>query len=67
MTTTTRPNVVLQPPEDDVPSPPPLTSENKRHWLVPVAVGAAAFGAGVGVGAKLSWRFSAWWRPTGRY
>lgn len=63
MTTTTRPNVALQPPEDHVPSPPP-SPEKKRHWLVPVGVGAVAFGAGVGVGCKLTWRFSAWWKPT---
>ncbi len=63
MTTSTRPNVVLPAPKDNVPSPPP-TPEKKRHWLLPVAVGAVAFGAGVGVGSKLTWRFSAWWRPT---
>ncbi|GAA3709508.1 hypothetical protein GCM10022399_27870 [Terrabacter ginsenosidimutans] len=63
MTTTTRPNPVLA-PADDVPAPPPSTPEKKRHWLVPVVVGAVAFGAGVGVGSKLSWRLSAWWKPT---
>ncbi len=63
MTTTTRPNVVLQPAQDNAPSPPP-TPERKRHWRVPVSVGAVAFGAGVGVGSKLAWRFSAWWKPT---
>jgi hypothetical protein len=31
---------------------------------VPVVVGVVAFGAGVGVGSKLSWRLSAWWKPT---
>ncbi len=63
MTTTTRPNPVLAPADDDVPSPPP-PPEKKRQWLVPVVVGAVAFGAGVGVGSKLSWRFSAWWKPS---
>ena len=64
MTTTTRPNPVLAPGDDDVSSPPPPTPEKKRHWAVPIVVGVVAFGAGVGVGSKLSWRLSAWWKPT---
>lgn len=61
MTTTTGPNPVQAPAEDDVPPPAPA---EKRPWLIPVVVGVVAFGAGVGVGSKLSWRFSVWWKPT---
>ena len=61
MTTTTQSNPVVAPADDD--GPPPTPAE-KRPWLIPVVVGVVAFGAGVGVGSKLSWRFSAWWRPT---
>lgn len=61
MTTTTRPDSGLALAEDDVPPP---TLAKKRPWLIPVVVGAVAFGAGVGVGSKLSWRFSVWWKPT---
>lgn len=64
MTTITRPAPVLGAADDDVPSPPPPTPEKKRHWLVPVVVGAVSFGAGVGIGSKLTWRFSTWWRPS---
>lgn len=64
MTTTTRSNVTPRSQEHNVPPPRSQTPERKRHWLLPVAVGAVAFGAGVGVGSKLTWRFSAWWKPT---
>lgn len=63
MTTTTPPDAVLATSDTDVPSPLQPTPERKRHWLVPVVVGAVAFGAGVGVGSRLTWRFSAWWKP----
>jgi hypothetical protein len=64
MTTTTPPNPVLAPAVDDAPSPPRPIPQNKRHWVLPVVVGAVAFGAGVGVGSRLTWRFSAWWKPS---
>jgi hypothetical protein len=64
MTTTTPPNPVLEPAVDDAPSPRPQVPHSKRHWVLPVAVGAVAFGAGVGLGSKLTWRFSAWWKPS---
>ena len=60
MSTTTRPNPGLEPAAGD--GPPPTPAE-KRPWLIPVVVGVVAFVA-VGVGSKLSWRLSAWWRPT---
>ena len=63
MTTTTSPNPVLSPAVDDAPSPRPASPQKKRHWILPVAVGAVAFGAGVGLGSRLTWRFSGWWKP----
>ena len=64
MTTTTSPNPVLAPAVDDAPSPRPPVPQKNRRWVLPVVVGAVAFGAGVGVGSKLTWRFSAWWKPS---
>ena len=72
MTTTTRPDLVLAPADDGVPSPaqptwektPEEAQEKKRHWVIPVVVGALAFGAGVALGSNLTWRFSVWWKPS---
>lgn len=72
MTTTTRPDAVLAPADNDVPSSaqptpekmPDRSPEKKRHWVVPVVVGTVAFGAGVAVGCNLTWRFSIWWKPS---
>ena len=63
MTTTTPPDPVLAPAVDDAPPPQRPALHDKRHWVLPVAVGAVAFGAGVGLGSRLTWRFSAWWKP----
>jgi len=64
MTTTTSPNPVLAPAVPDAPSPQRPILQKKGRWVLPVAVGAVAFGAGVGVGSRLTWRFSAWWKPS---
>ncbi len=64
MTTTTRPDAVLATADNDVPSPPQPTPKKKRHWVIPVVVGAVGFGAGVAVGSNLTWRLSIWWKPS---
>lgn len=80
MTTTTRPDAVLAPADNDVLSPAQMTPERaaektlektpdkKRHRVVPLVVGAVAvavaFGAGLATGSNLTWRFSIWWKPS---
>ncbi|HET9633915.1 MAG TPA: hypothetical protein VFP73_16060 [Terrabacter sp.] len=76
MTTTTRTDAVLAPADDGATAPaqttsettpettPAKTQEKKRHWAIPVVVGAVAFGAGAAVGSSLTWRFSVWWKPS---
>ncbi|WP_374970604.1 hypothetical protein [Terrabacter sp. BE26] len=64
MTTNPRPDGVLAPADNDVPSRAQPTPEKKRHRVLPVVAGAAAFGAGVAIGSNLTWRFSIWWKPS---
>ncbi|GAA1969377.1 hypothetical protein GCM10009817_06660 [Terrabacter lapilli] len=80
MTTTTRTDAVLAPADGGATAPaeptsettpettpaktPAKTQEKKRHWAIPVVVGAVAFGAGAAVGSSLTWRFSVWWKPS---
>ncbi|WP_076259814.1 hypothetical protein [Intrasporangium flavum] len=63
MTTTTPPNPVHPPAVGDAPSTKRPVPQKSHGWVLPVAVGAVAFGAGVGVGSRLTWRFSGWWKP----
>ncbi|WP_323096932.1 hypothetical protein [Intrasporangium sp. YIM S08009] len=65
MTTTTPSKPVTAPAVDDAPSPQPLVRQKQKtqRSVLPVVVGAVAFGAGVVVGSRLTWRFSAWWKP----